>query len=148
MSESRQLNVKEFLPHREPFLFIDGVNRLEENLIVAWRVIKPEEFYFTGHFPGNPIFPGVLMVEAIAQAGILLALTRRRKKEDGKPDAGKTPLFAGIERVRFRRIVRPGERLDITATIIAEKAGVYKISGRVDVNGELACEAIITGTVR
>lgn len=143
MSVSRELNVKEFLPHREPFLFIDGINRLEDNLIAAWRVIKPEEFYFTGHFPGNPIFPGVLMVEAIAQAGILLALARRRQA-----DAGKTPLFAGIERVRFRRIVRPGERLDITATIIAEKAGVYKISGRVEVNGALACEAIITGTVK
>lgn len=136
------IDIKEFLPHREPFLFIDGVKRLEDNLIEAWRVLKPDEFYFAGHFPGNPVFPGVLMIEALAQVGILLALARGGKWE------GKNTLLAGIEWVRFRRIVRPGERLDIIATIIAEKAGVYKISGRIEVDSQVACEGIVTGMVR
>ncbi len=136
------IEVRDFLPHREPFLFIDGVARLAENEIEAWREVKPEEFYFAGHFPGNPILPGVVMVEAIAQAGILLAIARDPAQK------GKTPLFAGIERVRFRRIVRPGERLRIVAQILQAKAGVYKIEGRVFAGEELACEATITGAVR
>ncbi len=141
------INIKELLPHREPFLFIDGVERLEENLIEAWRVIKPDEFYFAGHFPNNPVFPGVLMIEAIAQAGILLALTQTTSHPQPAAHQRLT-LFAGIERARFRRIVRPNERLRIIASVITAKSGVYKISGRVEVNGELACEAIVTGTVR
>lgn len=136
------IDVKEYLPHREPFLFIDGIERLEDDEIQAWRSVRPDEFYFAGHFPGNPILPGVLMVEAIAQAGILLALLKQ-------PEArGKTPLFAGIEGVRFRRVVRPGEHLRIVVRLLAAKAGVYKFQGRVFVGEELACEAVVTGAVR
>jgi 3-hydroxyacyl-[acyl-carrier-protein] dehydratase len=136
------IDVKEFLPHRQPFLFVDGVSRLDENEIETWRVVRPEEFYFAGHFPNNPILPGVLMIEAIAQTGILLALARE------PANRGKTPLFAGIERARFRQIVRPGERLEIRATILEAKSGFYKIAGRVFVRDELACEAVLTGAVR
>lgn len=139
---SPEINVKDFLPHRQPFLFVDGVNRLNENEIETWRIVKPEEFYFAGHFPNNPIFPGVLMVEAIAQTGILLVLIQEPNNK------GKLPLFAGIERVRFRRIIRPGERLQIRATILTKKAQVYKIFGRIFVGEELACEAVVIGAVR
>ncbi len=136
------IDVKEWLPHREPFLFIDGVERVGADEIEAWRVVRPEEFYFAGHFPNNPILPGVLMVEAIAQAGVLLALMQEPDKK------GRTTLFAGIERVRFRRIVRPGERLRIVVKMLAAKAGLYKFSGQVLVGEELACEAIVSGAVR
>ncbi|MGQ9708279.1 MAG: 3-hydroxyacyl-ACP dehydratase FabZ [bacterium] len=139
---SPEINVKDFLPHRQPFLFVDGVNWLNENEIETWRIVKPEEFYFAGHFPNNPIFPGVLMVEAIAQTGILLVLIQEPNNK------GKLPLFAGIERVRFRRIIRPGERLQIRATILTKKAQVYKIFGRIFVGEELACEAVVIGAVR
>ena len=91
--------IKEMLPHREPFLFIDAVTKLEANLIEGYRDIKAEEFYFAGHFPGLPTMPGVLMVEAIAQAGILLVCEVR------EPRRGRKTLFAGIEKVRFRRQV-------------------------------------------
>ncbi len=139
---SGNIEIKALLPHREPFLFIDEVKRVEENEIETYRLVRPDEFYFAGHFPGNPILPGVLMVEAIAQTGIILALIQDQTKRS------KTPLFAGIEKVRFYRIVRPGEQLRIIASIISAKAGFYKFSGRVFVEEELACEAIVTGVVR
>lgn len=137
-----KINVEDYLPHREPFLFIDGVEWLEDEEIEVWRDVRPNEFYFGGHFPGNPILPGVLMVEAIAQAGIVLALVKEPERK------AKVPLFAGIERVRFRRVVRPGERLRIVVRMVGSKAGVYKFEGKVFVGTELACEAVITGAVR
>ncbi len=134
--------IKQFLPHREPFLFVDAVTRLEPNSIEAYRDWHPEEFFFAGHFPGNPVLPGVLMVEAIAQTGILLVLLQHEERR------GRNTLFAAIEKVRFRRIVRPGERLLLTAELLGGKAGVYKIHGTAAVNTELACEATVTGALR
>lgn len=134
--------VKALLPHREPFLFIDGVTRLEPGRIEAYRDLRPEEFYFSGHFPGNPVFPGVLMVEAIAQTGILLVLIQADERR------GRKTLFAAIKEVRFKRIVRPGERLILTAELMGGRAGVYKLHGTALVSGELACEATVTGALR
>ncbi len=134
--------VKRYLPHREPFLFVDAVTRLEDNLIEAYRDVRHDEYFFVGHFPGNPVLPGVVMVETIAQAGILLVLTRRTER------AGRDTLFAGIERARFRRIVRPGDRMTITATVVGQKGPVYKIEGQIVVGSELACEAVVLGMLR
>lgn len=136
------VDVKRYLPHREPFLFIDRVIRVDSEEIECSRTVRAEEFYFQGHFPDNPILPGVLMVEAIAQAGILLVLSQTPNL------AGKIPLFAGIEGVRFRRIVRPGDQLRIIAHLVSAKAGVFKFEGRVYVGEELACSATVTGAVR
>jgi len=134
--------IKEMLPHREPFLFIDAVTRLEPNLIEGYRDIKAEEFYFAGHFPGFPVMPGVLMVEAIAQVGILLVCEAREKRQ------GRKTLFAGIEKVRFRRQVQPGDRLLLSADIISGRSSVYKIHGTAKVGDELACEAVVIGALR
>jgi 3-hydroxymyristoyl/3-hydroxydecanoyl-(acyl carrier protein) dehydratase len=134
--------VKRHLPHREPFLFVDGVTRLEQNLIEAYRDVRPDEYFFAGHFPGNPVLPGVIMVETIAQTGILMVLAQAEDR------AGRNTLFAGIESVKFRRIVRPGERMTITASLLAQKAGIYKLQGRITVNVELACEAVVLGVLK
>jgi 3-hydroxyacyl-[acyl-carrier-protein] dehydratase len=134
--------IKQMLPHRQPFLFVDAVTRLEPNLIEAYRDIKPEEFYFAGHFPDYPVLPGVLMVEAIAQTGILLVLKTREERE------GRNTLFAGIESVKFRRQVRPGERLLLAADVVSGRSSVYKIHGTARVGDELACEAVVVGALR
>ena len=134
--------IKEMLPHREPFLFIDAVTKLEANLIEGYRDIKAEEFYFAGHFPGFPVMPGVLIVEAIAQVGILLVCEVREKRQ------GRKTLFAGIEKVRFRRQVQPGDRLLLSADIVSGRSSVYKIHGTAKVGDELACEAIVIGALR
>ncbi len=134
--------IKELLPHREPFLFVDGVTKVDGNRIEAYRDIRPDEFYFAGHFPGNPVLPGVLMVEAIAQTGILLVLDGLGSR------GGKMTLFAGIDKVKFRRIVQPGERLLLSAEILASRAGVYRIRGEARVGDEPACEATVTGALR
>lgn len=135
-------HVKQLLPHRQPFLFVDAVTRLEPNLIEGYRDVKPKEFYFVGHFPGYPVLPGVLMVEAIAQVGILLVLKTREERR------GRNTLFAGIENVRFRRQVRPGDRLLLAADVVSGRSSVYKIHGTVKVGDELACEAVVIGALR
>ncbi|HTW91989.1 MAG TPA: 3-hydroxyacyl-ACP dehydratase FabZ [bacterium] len=134
--------IKDLLPHRQPFLFIDAVTKIEPNLIEGYRDIKPEESYFAGHFPGFPVLPGVLMVEAIAQTGILLVLKMKEERR------GRNTLFAGIENVRFRRQVRPGDRLLLSADILSGRSSVYKIHGTAKVGDELACEATVIGALR
>ena len=134
--------IKEMMPHRAPFLFLDAITKLEPNLIEGYRDIKGEESYFAGHFPGYPVLPGVLMVEAIAQVGILLVCEVREKRH------GRKTLFAGIEYVRFRRQVQPGERLLLSADIISGRSSVYKIHGTAKVGEELACEAVVIGALR
>ena len=134
--------IKEMLPHREPFLFVDAVTNVESNLIEGYRDIKAEEFYFAGHFPGFPVMPGVLMVEAIAQIGIMLVCKVREERR------GRKTLFAGIENVRFRRQVQPGDRLLLSADIVSGRSSVYKIHGTARVGDELACEATVIGALR
>jgi 3-hydroxyacyl-[acyl-carrier-protein] dehydratase len=136
------VQIKEMLPHREPFLFVDAVTRLEPDLIEGYRDIKADEFYFPGHFPGMPVLPGVLMVEAIAQIGILLVGKFREERR------GRNTLFAGIESVRFRRQVKPGERLLLSADVVSGRSSVYKIHGTASVGEELACDAVVIGALR
>jgi 3-hydroxyacyl-[acyl-carrier-protein] dehydratase len=123
------------LPHRAPFLFVDDVDECEPGVTVRahYRVTGAEPF-LTGHFPGNPVFPGVLQLEALAQAGAIAVLADDRY-------AGKLPLFGGVEEVRFRRVVRPGDVLDLAVDIERLSARGGWGRGVATVDGAECCRA-------
>ena len=134
--------IQKILPHRYPFLLIDRVIELvRKKHIVAIKNVTLNEPYFTGHFPGNPIMPGVLMVEAIAQTGATLLMTE-------VPDrANKLTVFTGIERAKFRRQVVPGDQLRIEVDVLSFRTRAGRIEGKAYVDGKLACEATLTCAV-
>src|ERR671922_481976 len=103
--------IEAIIPHRDPFLFLDEVLELEPGRrVVARKEVRPDEWYFAGHFPGRPIMPGVIMVEALAQAGAVAVLSVEENR-------GKLALFAGIDGVRFKRLVEPGDELELTCEL-------------------------------
>jgi 3-hydroxyacyl-[acyl-carrier-protein] dehydratase len=130
--------IRAIIPHREPFLLLDEVTALEPGVRATGRyLVKSDDWYLAGHFPGNPIMPGVLQVEALAQLGSVCGLSH--------PDfAGKLALFAGIDDVRFRRIVRPGDVLDLECAITRLRGPIGKADASAHVGGELACRATLT----
>jgi 3-hydroxyacyl-[acyl-carrier-protein] dehydratase len=131
--------IMEILPHRYPFLLIDRVIDVErKKRIVAIKNITANEPYFTGHFPGNPIMPGVLMVEAMAQAGGTLLLTEVPDRHH------KLMVFTSIEKAKFRRPVTPGDQLRLEVEVIVWRTNAVKMKGHAYVDGKLACEAVIS----
>jgi len=135
--------VKNFLPHRYPFLLIDRVINLEvgKNL-TAIKNVTFNEPHFAGHFPDQPIMPGVLIIEALAQATGILAF----KSEVGKPQTGQIYMLVGVDKVRFKRMVEPGDQLEIYAEIITVKRGIWKFNCRASVEGKLVTSAEILCT--
>jgi 3-hydroxyacyl-[acyl-carrier-protein] dehydratase len=122
------------LPHRPPFRFVDTVLDLTPGVeVTASYTVTGEETFLTGHFPGNPIFPGVLQVEALAQAGAIVLLCLDRY-------SGKLPLFGGIERVRFRRLVRPGDVVTLHMQMEKLSARGGWANGTARVDDEKCCE--------
>ena len=139
--EKKTLDITEIqaiLPHRYPFLLIDRVIEIErKKRIVAIKNVTATEPHFAGHFPGYPIMPGVLIVEAIAQAGGALLLREIPDREH------KLMVFTGIERAKFRRPVVPGDQLRIEVEVLNWKPRAVRMQGRCTVEGKLACEAIV-----
>jgi 3-hydroxyacyl-[acyl-carrier-protein] dehydratase len=130
--------IKEFLPHRYPFLLVDRVLELVPGeRILAYKNITANEEVFNGHFPQAPIFPGVMIIEAMAQASGILGFSTVNKR----PDEKTLYLFAGVDGVRFKRQVIPGDRLMLEASIDSVKRNIWKFSCRATVDNNLACEA-------
>ena len=128
--------IKNFIPQREPFLMIDEVESyIPGQMAVAYKNIDEKEWYFKGHFPGNPIMPGVLIAESLAQAGAIAILSMEENK-------GKNALFGGIDKMKFKKIVVPGDRLKLEVKIIKRKGpigvgeGVATVDGKIVAKGE------------
>ena len=133
------------LPHRYPFLLVDRVLDIEKGKsIKALKNVSMNEPQFTGHFPHRPVFPGVLMLEAMAQAAALLAFDTLGKA----PDDNTVYYFAGIDGARFKRPVEPGDQLVMDVTLERMKAGIFKFKGVTRVGDEVACEAELMCTMR
>jgi len=133
------------LPHRYPFLLVDRVIEFEKDVrIKALKNVTINEPFFNGHFPNRPVMPGVLMLEALAQASALLSFSSEGEQSDGS----RLYYFAGIDGARFKRVVEPGDQLILESTITRKKGAIYKYATRATVDGELAVEAELMCTVR
>ena len=137
--------IKEYLPHRYPFLLVDRVLELEPGKrIRALKNVTANEPFFQGHFPHFPVMPGVLIVEAMAQAAALLSFKTMGKKLDGKT----VYYFAGIDGARFKRPIVPGDTLMLEAEILQERRGLVKFAARARVGDMVVCEAELLCTMR
>ena len=133
------------LPHRYPFLLVDRVLEFEKNVrIKALKNVTMNEPFFAGHFPARPVMPGVLMLEAMAQAAALLSF----ESMDTEPGDDTVVYFVGIDGARFKRPVEPGDQLILEASIDRVKGGIYKYKVRASVGGETAVEAELMCTMR
>ena len=138
--------IMDLLPHRYPFLLVDRVVEVVPNVSVkAYKCVSFNEPFFQGHFPGLPVMPGVLIIEAMAQAGGLMVLCNEEFSSGER--AGKLFLFTGIENVRFRKPVYPGDRLDLECKLIRQKMKLWKMEGRAYVDGKLAAQAELTAAI-
>ena len=129
--------IQKLLPHRSPFLLVDRVVAFDRHKkIVCWKSVTMNEPFFPGHFPGKPVMPGVLILEALAQAAALLAMMSL-----GPEEAGKLTFLMGIDAARFRRPVVPGDRLELHLEVTKQKGAVWKEKGTAIVDGQVAAEA-------
>ena len=133
--------IEAILPHRPPFLLIDEVVELEPGQrVVARKTVRPDEWYLAGHFPGRPVMPGVLIVEAMAQTGAVAVLSQEENR-------GRLALFAGIDDVRFKRIVEPGDELELECTLEVVRGPIGRGKATAKVDGQLAARGTLTFAV-
>jgi 3-hydroxyacyl-[acyl-carrier-protein] dehydratase len=148
MSELGPMDIHEilqYLPHRYPILLIDRVLSIKANeRIVALKNVSINEPFFPGHYPHHPVMPGVLIVEAIAQAAAILSFKSGQERADSK----SVYYFVGIDGARFKKPVSPGDQLHLDVSLIAKRRGLWKFAGKATVDGVLAAEAEIMCTMR
>ena len=133
-------DIRKLIPHRYPMLLVDRVTEFVDNeRIVGFKNVTANEEFFQGHFPEIPLMPGVLMLEALAQLGVLFS-----RISDGGGPSDKLNVFAGVDEVRFRRPVVPGDRLNLEMTLLKRRKGLWKMKGVASVDGEVAVEGILT----
>lgn len=139
MSHGNSLHIEEIkkiLPHRYPFLLVDRILEMDEKTAVGLKNVSATDFFFQGHFPAKPIMPGVLMIEALAQVGGVLFLSRSENK-------GKLALLMSVNKARFRRMVVPGDQLRLEVEIVKMKSKIGLMKGRATVEGEEVCDVEI-----
>ncbi len=130
--------IQRLLPHRPPFLLVDRVVEHEKGKrLVAWKSVTIGEPFFAGHFPGHPVMPGVLILEALAQAAALLVILGLPPEETAR----KVTYLMAIDSARFRRMVVPGDRLELEVEVVKNKGAVWKTKGTARVDGQVAAEA-------
>lgn len=123
--------LKKYLPHREPMLLVDSIDIDADGIAHARYLVKEDEYFCMGHFPGNPIVPGVIQCEIMAQSCALLV-----KDEI----VGKTTLYSGIDNVRFKNLVKPGDLCEITASLKAKRGNIFFCQAQLTVDGKLCCK--------
>lgn len=132
------MQIMDLIPHRYPFLLVDRITEcVPGKYVKGYKNVSMNEPFFQGHFPGNPIMPGVLQIEALAQISCAILLTLPEYE-------GKLGLFAGIDGVRFKKVVRPGDRLDLYSEIVKAKGPIAKAKVRAEVEGKIVLEAELT----
>ena len=130
--------IESLIPHRPPFLLVDEILELEPGeRVVGRREVRPDDWWFLGHFPQRPVMPGVLTIEAIAQCGAVAVLASPENE-------GKIPFFGGIDDCRFKRVVEPGDVLTLECEFVRVRGPIAKGKGRALVGDELAAEALLT----
>lgn len=135
------MRILDILPHRYPFLLVDRILELGAQEVVGLKNVSINEPFFQGHFPGQPIMPGVLIVEAMAQVGGILAFSLMPEHH------GNVVYFMGMDKVRFRKPVRPGDQLILKLSIIKQRGAVFKMKGQAFVGDQLMAEAELMATV-
>ncbi len=128
--------IQEIIPHRYPFLLVDRIDEMDEEHIVGRKCITANEMQFLGHFPQKHVLPGVLLVEALAQTGAVLLLSKEENK-------GKLAYFAGINKMRFKRQVIPGDVVTLEVTFTKSRASIYFADVKASVDGQVACQGEI-----
>jgi 3-hydroxyacyl-[acyl-carrier-protein] dehydratase len=128
-------DIKKIIPHREPMLLVDTIDLVEENLIHATYLVRGDEFFLQGHFPGNPVVPGIILCEIMAQSSCMLIK---------KHLTNRTPFYAGIDRVRFKKQVKPGDIIDIHAHVTHNRGLLFVSHAEAKVNGELCTSGELT----
>lgn len=125
-----QEDIKKIIPHREPFILVDEVLEMDAEHIVALKHVRADEYYFKGHFPEMPVMPGALIVESMAQAGAIVALSKEENK-------GKIAFFAGIDKVRFKKSVFPGDTMRLEVKLTRSRGPIGFGEGKAFVDGKL-----------
>jgi 3-hydroxyacyl-[acyl-carrier-protein] dehydratase len=135
MAEMKAEEIKKYIPHRFPFLLVDWVLELEEKRIVTLKNVTVNEEFFNGHFPGAPIMPGVLQVEALAQSGGIMLM----KNQVDEPEKNLV-VFTGINKAKFRKSVEPGDQIKMEVTLKNQRRNFVTMDGLSTVNGDVVCE--------